>query len=46
MKRNQLFPQPEFILEFEQWEKFKGTSIGITGHRGLLGGTFYRRLSE
>ena len=46
MKRNQLLPQPDFIPEFEQWEGFEGTSIGITGQQGLLGGMLYKRFAE
>ena len=46
MKRNQLLPQPDFIPEFVQWEGFEGSSIGITGQKGLLGGVLYKRISK
>lgn len=46
MNRNQLFPQPDFILEFKDWKRFKGASIGITGCPGVLGDIMYKRFAE
>lgn len=46
MKRLQRFDQPDFIPIFEDYGHFMGKSIGLTGHRGVLGGILHDRLSK
>jgi FlaA1/EpsC-like NDP-sugar epimerase len=41
-----LLGRPDFIPEFAQWEKFKDTVIGITGHRGVLGRNIFKRFCK
>ena len=41
-----LLDRPDFIPEFTQWEKFKDTVIGITGHRGVLGSIIFKRFCK
>lgn len=46
MRRDQLFAQPEFIPPFRQFEQLVGLRVGVTGHRGVLGGILAGRLHE
>lgn len=46
MRRDQLFAQPEFIPPFRHFDKLVGLRVGITGHRGVLGGILAGRLRE
>lgn len=45
MDKKQIIPRPDFIPEFNKWEKFKDASIGITGHRGVLGRIIFERFT-
>jgi len=38
-----LLPRPAFIPPFENYACFRGLRVGITGHRGVLGGILFRR---
>src|SRR6266705_2138824 len=46
MSRDQLFAQPDFIPPFCNFQQLTGLRIGLTGHRGVLGGILARRLGE
>ena len=46
MRRSQRFDQPDFIPPFEDYEHFMGKSVGLTGHRGVLGSILHERLSK
>ena len=46
MTRRQLFEQPPFIPILDHLEALSGRSIGLTGHRGVLGGILHRRLES
>jgi UDP-glucose 4-epimerase len=46
MERTQLFEQPSFVPVFENYADFKGSCVGITGHKGVLGTILHKRLTD
>ena len=46
MERQQIFEQPSFIPYFKNYGIFDGSSVGMTGHLGVLGSILYKRMIE
>ena len=46
MSTRPLFSRPEFVPEFSDYEVFRRSTFGVTGHRGILGGILHRRLVQ
>lgn len=46
MERQQIFEQPSFIPYFEDYSIFDVSSVGMTGHLGVLGSILYKRMIE